>query len=153
VGQPGAQGQPGVQGQRGLPGVPGPRAAFTAYTPTLGYVNFAGTWKSIGTISLPAGSYVVFAKGWAENLDQTNSAYIQCMLAAGGDTDETATQLAPASNIVAKDSLALNMVHVFAAPGSANLSCIANGSSSAEIFDVRITAIQVGSATTTTLLP
>jgi hypothetical protein len=77
---------------------------------------------AIGTLSLPAGSYAIFAKLSVE--DPTTPEVdpdmtVVCRLEAGADFDETSTELLPPW----KAALALQVVHRFTAAGSAVVKC------------------------------
>jgi hypothetical protein len=93
-------------------------------------------------LDLPAGSYVIFAKLWSTySIPGGFADTVECRLVAGGDSDRTwVTQDA----VLAYSSIALNVVHQFTAPGTADLICRhLLGGKDSTLFDIKITAIRL----------
>jgi len=92
--------------------------------------------------NLPAGSYLVIAKGWFHHGGASGEQYGQCGLIAGGDTDLTvATLVSPNDGIPATWTL----VTTFAgASNSVVLSCD-DGTNQVTLNDAKITAIRLDS--------
>jgi hypothetical protein len=122
-------------------------AAFsTFHNDPIAFPNSLGT---IGTLNIPkAGSYVVNAKLWSGNLSATNSNSNRCTLTADADSDTTAfDNLGNATDD--SESVALQVVHTFDAPGSVVLACTDTGLGDTQAFDTKITAVQVADLTNT----
>jgi hypothetical protein len=83
--------------------------------------------STIAELPLPAGSYAIFAKLQLVNTFLHGAASVRCRLDAGGDFDETDTDVEGFGIALEQStsSLAqgLEVVHRFAAPGSAVLRC------------------------------
>lgn len=96
---------------------------------------------SVTHLDLPAGSYVVFAKLWSSFPISGFADSVECRLVAGGDSDRTwVTQDA----LLGYSSIALNVVHQFTAPGTADLICRhLYRSDDTTLFDIKITAIRL----------
>jgi hypothetical protein len=143
-GPKGATGATGALGAPGATGAPGPSDAFSGFNNGPVAIN-SSTLESIGTLNVPAGSYVIVAKTWAT--DNSGSAtLIKCQLTAGGDTDTTRAQLETGAGSAEVQALAFNVVHTFSAPGSVNLAC-ASFVNKVSFSDIKITAIKVGNLT------
>jgi hypothetical protein len=112
-------------------------------------IDMPDTLGTIGTLNVPkAGSYAVNAKLWALDLSATNAADGECTLTAGGDSDTTDFDaLGNATDDT--ESVALQLVHTFGAPGSVVLACTDNGLGDMQAFNTKITAIQVADLTNT----
>jgi hypothetical protein len=103
------------------------------------------TLATIATLTIPqAGNYVIFAKMWLQDL-ASSTVLTDCQLIAGGDSDESRATL---DGTIAGATLALNVVHVFAAAGAVELRCNAGGVN-VTINNIKITAIRVGNLTNT----
>jgi hypothetical protein len=77
---------------------------------------------TIGTLSLPAGSYAIFAKLYVEDPtipEVDPDITVVCRLEAGADFDETSTEVLPPW----RAALPLQVVHTFTAAGSAVVKC------------------------------
>lgn len=149
-GRRGPMGVRGLQGIQGVQGKRGPSAAFAGSRPG---AAFTGT-GSLGSLSVPAGSYVIAASTWAWNITSPGGAtvLIDCTLTAGSDTDEVRAELAKLDDPGDAQSLAFNVAHTFSAAGTIQLSCN-DFSQNVNYTNVRITAIQVGSLTNGALGP
>ena len=106
VGQPGSQGpagQPGSQGPAGPPGASGTSHAFSAANPAVGVPAGFGTPPvQVDALSLPAGNYVVWATGQANQVVGSDD-FATCELDAGGTIASQAVR--PNSDTVAAYSL------------------------------------------------
>lgn len=154
-GPAGAQGTIGSQGATGPPGATGPSDAFSGHKD--GPVPVSGTLSTIASLPIPsAGSYVIFAK--AELFDTL--AYGEnpvCELVAGtvevdgsrrgSDVDRSGSTI---DNTLGHVTLALNVVHQYTRAGTADLQC-GNSPGSTDAYNIKITAIRVGTLTNTTL--
>jgi hypothetical protein len=94
--------------------------------------------STIASLQLPAGSYALSAKEQVDTFANTD--IVECDLVAGSDKDSSFVQggAAHQSQIITN-----NLVHTFAAPGTASLICNTFGVGS--ISQVRVTAVTVGS--------
>jgi hypothetical protein len=103
-------------------------------------IPFAPT--PLGSLNLPPGQYVIFAKMWAVPPNLAGDAAVTCTLKAGSDADEVHVSL-PNRN---GHYLGLNVVHSFNSAGDAVVACNLNGNSNpfTELHDLKITAISVG---------
>jgi hypothetical protein len=107
----------------------------------------------IATLKIPlAGNYVINAKLAVRNLATSPYASVQgrCVLSTSWDTDELVFDAGHSNTLTNDETLALQVVHTFAAPGSVTLSCEDNGALGfMEATDIKITAVQVGNLTNT----
>jgi hypothetical protein len=145
----GLRGPKGDQGDPGSPGSPGPTLAISGFKN--GPVAVPSSLTSIAQLSIPTpGKYVIVAKLWL--FDNVNTSLLtDCQLAAGVDTDRARTMLEGNSGVVvAGATVAFNVVHEFISPGTVQLSCNAFGVD-VSANDIKITAIQVGDLTNTSL--
>jgi hypothetical protein len=94
----------------------------------------------IGTLNLPPGDYVIFAKLWVVP-DTNGEATVKCTLAAGGSSDDVRIDAGPRE----ADHIGLNVVHSFSSPGAAVVSCGLTSLSNpnTDFEDLRITAVSV----------
>jgi hypothetical protein len=140
-GQPGAAGAPGDKGDKGDIG---PSTVYAVHRDET--VGITATPVVVATIGgLPSSSYVIHATTDID--DETTIEHTPtCTLNAGGDTDQhwvdTSSQ---AAGDVYRSEYALQVVHSFAATGSAVLSCSGGAASSVTAGETKITAIRVGS--------
>lgn len=145
-GKQGKQGKQGIQGNQGVPGQPGPSAGYTAYHDAAVAVSTT-TFTQIGSLDVPAGAYVAFAKLWASNTGGA-AAPVSCELIGGGDFDVTRATLDPSGSAGAVESLALTVGHNFASAGKLTVSC-SIASATVDFSNIKIAAIKVGSVTNT----
>jgi hypothetical protein len=92
-------------------------------------------------LNLPAGSYVIFAKLWTSFPASFLAETVECDLRAGGDSDRIWDSH---DGILAYSSVALNVVHQFTGPGTADLNCghvFTAGDTT--LLDIKITAIRL----------
>jgi hypothetical protein len=145
----GPKGDIGPKGDKGDPGAVGPSNALSGFKN--GPVAVPSGLASIAALSIPTpGTYVMVAK--VELFDNVNTGVdVQCQLVAGSDVDAASTVLEGNSGIVVNDAtVAFNVVHEFTSAGSVQLQCNAFGVN-VDAFNIKITAIQVGSLTNTSL--
>lgn len=149
---PGPAGPAGPAGAAGAAGAAGPAGPSDAYSGFKnGPVAAPSTLSTIATLNIPqAGNYVIFAKLWM--FDNVNTDVLtDCTLVAGSDSDESRTMLEGNSGtVVAGATVALNVVHVFAAAGAVALNCNGFGVN-ISINSIKITAIKVANLTNTGL--
>lgn len=136
----------GPRGPRGLPGPPGPSDGYAASLVGPVPVAVQDTPATLAELTIPqSGDYVITAKAY---FDSTGSgiATITCTLdTRAGDIDEVELLAGNPTPI------GLTVTHAYDAPGVADLNCAARAA--AEAHYVRITAIRLGSLTTTDLVP
>ena len=148
-GLPGADGADGAQGPQGPPGADGaqgavgPRGPSDAYWTTLASLGVPNSSGQITSLSLGAGSYVVFAKAWFQNAG-LGSALVSCTLTSGVTLDRIDLTTGVGSSTTAS----LVAAQTLAATGSVALNC-SDGGGTADVTarDVRILAIQVATLT------
>ena len=103
----------------------------------------SGQDPTVLTLNVPAaGSYTVLATTDLFNSDATNPVLTRCTLNAGGDSDTKRTGLNINSSALSGENTALQVVHTFAAPGTAVLRCYSFGVSVAA-SNSKITATKV----------
>lgn len=119
-----------------------------------GYKNSPGTAtataRNVGTLSLPAGNYLIFAK-----INVTNSVastvLAECELAAGGDTDRG---VAGVDSGTPGQTIAMNVAHAFAGAGQATVTCRTLGvGGTVNLGDLKISAIRFPDAVSNVALP
>ena len=137
----GPRGATGATGASGPKGDTGPSDAFQAFRNSISppVLPDAAT-TTLVTLPLPAGKYVVLGK-----LDFDGSGTVTCRLRAGGDSDR---MLSTATGI-GGFHCNMQLVHEFAAPGSAILEIDTPAASGVRGGDAKVTAIRVGSLSNT----
>jgi hypothetical protein len=154
----GATGPPGLAGSTGLAGPTGPKGATGGKGPTGATGSSHGYYKSIGTfsvglatsfaqiqsISLPAGSYIAWATGTAD--DQKMNQDTLCELLQGAtvlDSAESGTSL----TAFGSSAVSLTGGFTLTSPGSVEWDCETNDTTpnAADIFAPAMTAVLVGS--------
>jgi hypothetical protein len=83
TGATGSQGPTGPTGPTGPAGTSGVGHAYTASTP--GIVNLDNSFPTVASVTVPAGSYLVFGKTWVQNVDGDSQNGI-CKLSTGDVT-------------------------------------------------------------------
>ena len=142
TGSTGPAGATGSTGPAGATGPVGPSNAFVHYQTGPVTIAVAPSTTTVTSLAVPAaGTYMFWAKMYVAAPAQ-GDATITCNLTAGGDHDES--QSDSASSV--PSSMAMNVAHVFAAPGTADLVC-----SSTEAFHsahfATVSGIQVANLT------
>ena len=137
----GPRGATGANGPKGDKGDTGPSDAFQAFRNSISppVLPDAAT-TTLVTLPLPAGKYVVLGK-----LDFDGSGTVTCRLRAGGDSDR---MLSTATGI-GGFHCNMQLVHEFAAAGSAILEIDTPAASAVRGGDAKVTAIRVGSLSNT----
>jgi hypothetical protein len=120
-GSPGAQGRPGPKGDAGPRGPSNVYARFLDAYPDLpntfdNYGTFNFGKEAIVSLPLPAGSFQIQAKGFA-NGDAGN---VGCVLVAGPNVDGSLATLPSDSSV---EPLVMQVLHRFDGPGVAELRC------------------------------
>jgi hypothetical protein len=140
----GAAGPQGPQGPHGDVGQTGPS---NAYSTALGSTSSLGSGKTVGTLAVPAGAYVISAVVNTAALSSGDYTYsVQCTLTAGGSSDSSRVVHSALGGNDGKDAVPVTLVQTLAAPGSIVVSCGNNGFTGpvVEVHGGRITAIRVG---------
>ena len=139
-GATGATGSQGPRGPQGLQGPVGPSSAFSTFE--MG-VNYGVNYTSVGSLDLPAGSFVIFAATTVYDTveDQETYCYLDDSTEPGLDIRSTSTSVA--SNYSA--ALSLQAVLAASVANTVNFSCMSDGPSASTDNGTHITAIRVGS--------
>jgi len=106
---------------------------------------------TVGSLSLPAGSYFIIAKAWGRPVAGNSGSWqIQCNLKAGADFD---SQSSLGDHQLDRATIALTVVHTFGSPGSAVVECadVAGTFGDSELFSLKITAISAGTVSNVAL--
>jgi hypothetical protein len=149
-GPPGATGATGPQGLRGLTGEPGPAGVGPAFSARRDEaVPMLVTSGPTVTLSVPEpGSYVILAKTNATGANDLafGAVLITCTLVAGDDKDAANANESKGQgqNVPSTQTLSLQVVHTFTAPGTAVLTCAGWGG---RVETSKVTAIRVSSVT------
>jgi len=110
--------------------------------------HLADTLTQLGSLTLPAGSYVINANAWLENTSPSNTSSLGvCELVFGSATDEVeAGLLGPSSTPLDNQTPSMTVAATVTSSTSATLSCEAVGSSGETYAETAsMTAAQVGS--------
>jgi hypothetical protein len=144
TGPQGEQGVPGPPGPAGPPGPPGPPGVGKAFqTDKFSAAVPNGDQTTVASLALPAGNYVVTAKGTVENNDH-NALWI-CDLKRDGSTFDQSftTTESTGLNATNNDSMiVLGGISTLAASGNVTMTC-ATGEPSSNVLHIKIIAIQV----------
>jgi hypothetical protein len=147
----GQQGEPGPQGPQGPPGPATEPTVFTARNDgPVGIAEAVGAGKTLASLNLPPGSYVLNAKAGVENLDGDDIAGVNCTLRANGDRIDSGVfdRLAEEAEVASGEQFALQAVLTdFDGQGPIDLNCAhaIGQSSDVSAFGAVVTAIKVGS--------
>jgi hypothetical protein len=135
-------------GATGATGPRGPSDAFVADESDTTFTNVTTTRTVLGTLNLPAGKYMIFAKATLNNNGATVASW-DCDLTAGTDLDQTGGGSLPVGPNGADDReiLTLSVSHEFTAAGSVTLGCSASLAGNAGM--VVINAVKVENLTKT----
>ncbi len=99
--------------------------------------------RTVMTLDLPAGSYVIIAKAWLDHGSGTD-ALAECTLSAGADFDQARAGLDINTSVLDTATVAMTVLHEFDAPGSAVLECDElELNANLRVWDAKITAIEV----------
>jgi hypothetical protein len=145
----GLPGNPGTPGSPGSPGAPGPSEGYAktyASAPATCSAGVICTTSSAGP-ALPAGTYAIFAT-LNPRISEADSYVVElsCTLKAGTTADTVRTTFYDQSTTFAEShSMALQLVHTYAEPGTPTLACSRpNSGPLPAIENVRFTAIRLG---------
>jgi len=105
-----------------------------------------GQDPTVVSLSVPAGSYVFDATTWLSN--GSANLLARCTLSAGGDNDVKRQFLEQSGTGADESSVALQVVHTFAAPGTAKLTCYGFGVA-AFANNTKLTGLKVDHLTNT----
>jgi hypothetical protein len=153
AGPTGPQGPTGPEGAARATGALVPAGTAAAVTGSKATATATDTLGVIATLPLPAGDWVVFAKAWAEDQTAGFSTRLDCSLGAGSEVDTVVARLQDptVTGSAFRSTLAFNVPARLSTAGQAVLECQAGGGSSVTINDIRISAIEVGSLSTSAL--
>ena len=148
-GPAGPAGPTGATGATGATGPIGPSNAYTFFRDSA--VGIGSTSTTVATANLAAGDYAIFAKTYIDSSPITDAVgYSTCTLTTGSDQDQSSLNLGGQAQQVSRGALSMQVSHVFAAAGTAVVSCIRGaGTTSVTANWTKITAIKVGSVTNT----
>lgn len=141
-GPQGVQGPVGPQGLQGPQGPAGPSGTSHGYAATGGNANYGTSPVKVQSLSLPAGTYLVWATGTVYDSNVTTGH--DCSLTAGGTTlqeEKITTTTGPYGAAAVSYSAPLTL----AGAGSVELDCSSatDNTMSAGAYDVAITAVAV----------
>ena len=145
------KGAQGPAGPAGATGARGPSNAFSTFRAPS--VNVPVTATVVAQLNVPAGSYVVIAKGVPFEGDAANPAQGSCTLAAGANTDDIVFGLDTSSTVFSNNPVTSTVVQTFGAPATITWTCTKSGGAATgfAMAQRRLTAIQVASVTNTPL--
>lgn len=160
-GVPGPKGDTGAKGDQGVPGPKGDRGPSDAYSTyhdapiVLSHDSSAPT--TVASLFLPGtGSYVVYATVGIVS-DLSGAAVASCTLSVGGDQDKASVTSQPVNGSTPTDGsfgvdrLPLQVVHTntLSVGSTAFVDCFSNYSYGSRAYNIKVTAIKVGSLTNT----
>jgi hypothetical protein len=148
AGPAGPGGPAGAAGVTGPQGPTGPSDAFSRFRNGPVSLPFSATGKvSIAHLDLAAGSYVIVAKAWIENVAGVGTSNVECDLQLStGDFDRGRVGLQDQNVGPEKHGImALTVVGTLPAAGGADLNCVNFGGGLTSAHFIKITAIKVGS--------
>jgi hypothetical protein len=146
---------PGIADQVATQIVNGVSQAYSTFKDTeAARIDISGTGgvdsaaNTIGTLAVPAGSYVLFAKLFLQNASPAGTDFVDCSLHAGGSRDISAVTLDSSQMVVA-----LNFVQTLPNGGNVEVRCsdFQGGSTDIGYKFLRITAMKVATLTNTPL--
>ena len=142
TGDAGPAGPAGAAGAAGAAGPIGPSDAFARFVN--GPVAIPAALTTLANLAIPtAGKYVLFAKVYGVGT-AAGTGQVTCRLIAGADFDQSRLW----ANTTQPNPLALNVVHEYAAAGSADLQC--NYATTAATANyIKMSAIKVANLTNT----
>jgi hypothetical protein len=134
--------QKGPTGARGPTGPAGASHGYYSYGGLLSFTTLGGSFATVGKLAgLPAGTYVVTARGLVEDLPNDQEA--ECKLVAGGtDAQETLADTFAVGS--PRLPFTLSAAVTLSSPGSIETDCDSNDSGGfAAALDVSMTALAV----------
>jgi hypothetical protein len=145
AGPPGPAGRAGSAGSAGGEGPRGPSNGYSAFKVSVGALS---TEDTIGSLAVPAGSYIVTAKLRIIN-NGTERGDLACSLLNDVNSDEDESQVTTekigSEPFKERAVLALETASTLATAGHWIVKC--NGSATEEAKDLEIDAVQVGTLT------
>jgi hypothetical protein len=141
------QGDDGPTGPAGPQGPVGPSAAYETYVNN--FVNVTTTQTQLAQLNLPAGTFIIWAKGLLNSNDAALTQF-NCRLTAGAAEDgnsvggEAISMGTQAGD--EREYVTLMLPHTFAAAGTATFTCASTGSGN--VIGPRLVAVQVQNITT-----
>jgi hypothetical protein len=134
--------QKGPTGARGPSGPTGTSHGYYSYAGLLSFTVLGGSFATVGKLSgLPAGTYIVTARGLVEDLPNDQEA--ECKLVAGG-TDVQETPVDTFATGSPRLPFTLSAAVTLSSPGSIETGCDSNDSGGfASALDVSMTAAAV----------
>jgi hypothetical protein len=144
AGLQGPQGPAGPKGDQGAPGSSGSSTVYGTFKNQVAdlpdgvddYGVFDFGSEPIVTLPLPAGSFHIQAKGFANG----EAGNVGCVLVAGQNVDGSLATL-PGDRTV--EPLVMQVLHQFSEPGQAELRCTDYGGSTRGLFWIKVHATQV----------
>jgi hypothetical protein len=137
AGQKGTSGAPGASGPKGDKGDTGPSDVFQAFRNTISPPPLPdNATTTLVSLPLAAGRYVIFGR-----LDFDGGGTMTCRLRAGSDSD----RMLASGGGVGGWNCNMQLVHEFAAAGTAILEIDTPPGAGARAGDAKVTAIRVGS--------
>lgn len=144
-GATGAQGAPGTPGTGGKEGQRGPSNGFQVFNDAAGAVG--NTSKTVATLAVPSGSYLVTAKLWGVN-SSVSRIELECQLVNDVNDDKDETDVTAdeegTTSFFGRSVVSLEAASKFDTPGRWLLKCIAFNAP-INVVDVKLQAIQVAS--------
>lgn len=134
--------QKGPTGPKGIPGPSGTSHGYSWYGGLLTGTTLGGSFSKVGELTgLPAGSYIVTARGLVEDLPNNQEA--ECKLVGGGnDVEETVVDTFATGS--PRLPFTLSAAVTLSSPGSIETDCDSNDSGGfAFTLDVSMTAVAV----------
>jgi hypothetical protein len=144
----GPAGPTGPQGPKGNDGPRGPSAGYQAFRDVLGPLSTSEA-ATVGSLALPAGSYLATAKLWVVN-EGAGRRRVFCRLVNDqtSDSDETEVTVDPeADTWFGRASVVLQASSTLVSSGTWMVKCGSTTGGSVAGYNLKIQAIQVGSLT------
>ncbi len=147
TGPAGPAGPAGAAGKAGIQGIEGPRGPSTAFQfarNEVGQLASNDTEETVGTLAVPAGTYVAYAKLYFNNESTTELAQVQCTLGNNqGANVDTSVLTAPMKNFFPGTvELDMQVWSLFPSAGDWTVKCEDN-SGLVKGWWLKIDAIQV----------
>jgi hypothetical protein len=151
TGAMGAQGPAGPEGSPGAQGVRGPIGPSNAWSVRNDDDTvLTGPAKTVLTLALPAGSYVVNARATGYRISGTGVAQVACQLLDDSDFDSTVATIPSGGAVNQYQGVALQFAITRSAPTTVTMSCYDNGlTANTAVYRKKLTAFQVGTLTST----
>lgn len=137
-----------------VPGVvTGPRVYYGYHNAAV-FLPFKPNMTTVGSLSLPAGSYTVTAKAWLQSRAGTGNSAAFCKLTLGGSSDQLQADAQDGNGDVARQpvrnaSMFLTLSGTITSGSTAKLSCGNLGGGNTYLQFIKITAIKLGALSKT----